>query len=46
MWGSKQPGCKKLPAEGNTDTLSKQMLKIDFNQIFGQVKEENKTMYL
>ena len=28
--GSKQPGHKKLPAEGNTDTSSKQMLQIEF----------------
>ena len=39
MWGSKQPGCKKLPAEGNTDTLSEQMLKIDFDQILGQIPQ-------
>ena len=30
MWGSKQPGRKKLPAEGNTDTFSKQILQIIF----------------
>ena len=40
MWGSKQPGHKKLPAEGNTDTLSEQMLQIDFDQrIKGQIPQ-------